>query len=219
MNNTRLKKIISIAMLSAIAYAVMFVLRVSLVPATPFLKYDLKDVVIAIGGFIYGPLSAFIISAVVSVLEMITVSDSGIIGCVMNIISSCTLACTASFIYKKNRTLSGAVIGLLTGTAVMTIAMLLWNYLITPLYMKLEREVVASMLIPCFLPFNLLKGGLNTAITLLVYKPIVTALRHAKLIEVHENNTGRTSKIGIIIVALLLLATCVFFALVLKGII
>ncbi len=215
--NKNLKKIISLAMLSAIAFAVVTFGRI---PIVLFLSYDPKDVIIAIGGFVFGPLSAFIISAVVSLVEMVTISNTGIIGCVMNIISSCTLVCTASYIYKKKRTLSGAVIGLVSGTLIMTLAMLLWNYLITPIYMGYPREAVAELLLPVFLPFNLVKGGLNTAITLLLYKPVVTALRRAKLIDVSsENHTEKKSKIGIILVALLLLATCVFFALVLKGVI
>lgn len=215
--NKNLKKIISLAMLSAIAFAVVTFGRI---PIVLFLSYDPKDVIIAIGGFIFGPLSAFIISAVVSLVEMVTISNTGPIGCVMNIISSCTLVCTASYIYKKKRTLSGAVIGLVSGTLIMTLAMLLWNYLITPIYMGYPREAVAELLLPVFLPFNLVKGGLNTAITLLLYKPVVTALRRAKLIDVlSENHTEKKSKIGIILVALLLLATCVFFALVLKGVI
>ena len=215
--NKNLKKIISLAMLSAIAFAVVTFGRI---PIVLFLSYDPKDVIIAIGGFVFGPLSAFIISAVVSLVEMVTISNTGIIGCVMNIISSCTLVCTASYIYKKKRTLSGAVIGLVSGTLIMTLAMLLWNYLITPIYMGYPREAVAELLLPVFLPFNLVKGGLNTAITLLLYKPVVTSLRRAKLIDVSsENHTEKKSKIGIILVALLLLATCVFFALVLKGVI
>ena len=215
--NKNLKKIISLAMLSAIAFAVVTFGRI---PIVLFLSYDPKDVIIAIGGFVFGPLSAFIISAVVSLVEMVTISNTAIIGCVMNIISSCTLVCTASYIYKKKRTLSGAVIGLVSGTIIMTLAMLLWNYLITPIYMGYPREAVAELLLPVFLPFNLVKGGLNTAITLLLYKPVVTALRRAKLIDTaSENHTEQKSKIGIILVALLLLATCVFFALVLKGVI
>ena len=63
--NKNLKKIISLAMLSAIAFAVVTFGRI---PIVLFLSYDPKDVIIAIGGFIFGPLSAFIISAVVSLV-------------------------------------------------------------------------------------------------------------------------------------------------------
>ncbi len=55
--------------------------------------------------------------------------------------------------------------------------MMLWNYLIAPIYMGYSREAVAKLLIPAFLPFNLLKSGLNAGFTFLLYKPITTALR------------------------------------------
>ena len=78
---------------------------------------------------------------------------------------------------KKKRTLKGAVTGLLAGSVAMLLAMMLWNYLIAPIYMGYPREAVAKLLIPAFLPFNLLKSGLNAGFTFLLYKPITTALR------------------------------------------
>lgn len=215
--NTRTKKMTTLAMLCALAYVVMAVGRI---PVVMFLSYDPKDIIIAIGGFIYGPLAAFTVSAVVSLIEMVTVSDTGVIGVIMNILSTCGFACTAAFIYKKKHTMSGAVIGLLSGVAVMTTLMLLWNYLITPLYMHCPRETVAGMLIPTFLPFNLLKGGINMAVTLLFYKPVVTALRKAKLLEesAEHKPAEKGKKIGLALVSLLLLITCILVILVWKGI-
>ena len=64
------------AMLCALAYLMMLVGRI---PVTLFLKYDPKDIVIAIGGFLYGPVSAFVISAVVAVIEL-PISDTSYIG-------------------------------------------------------------------------------------------------------------------------------------------
>ena len=49
--------------------------------------------------------------------------------------------------------------------------------------MGYPRDIIAGMLIPVFLPFNLIKGGLNAAITMLLYKPVITALRRSNLIE------------------------------------
>ncbi|MDE7249407.1 MAG: ECF transporter S component, partial [Lachnospiraceae bacterium] len=144
---------------------------------------------------------------------------TGPIGCIMNVISSCSFACTAAFIYKKKHNLSGAVIGLISGCGVMLIVMLLWNYLITPIYMGYPREAVAELLLPAFLPFNLIKGGLNAAFTMLLYKPIVTALRRSHLIEGEAGSGKAKINIGIILVSLLVIATCVLFVLSLKGII
>ena len=68
------KKLVTLAMLSALAYVIMIVGRI---PVVLFLKYDPKDIIIAIGAFIYGPLAGLGISIVVSFVEMLSVSDTG----------------------------------------------------------------------------------------------------------------------------------------------
>ena len=211
----QLKKITVLAMMCALAYVVMLVGRV---PIVLFLKYDPKDVIITIGGFIYGPMAAFAISALVSLVEMVTVSDTGIIGCIMNILASCSFACSAAYLYKRHRSMKGAVLGLVAGWLIMTAVMLLWNYFITPYYMGYPREAVAELLVPAFLPFNLLKGGLNAAITMLLYKPIVTGLRRARLLPEPVNEKGRKINIGVILVSLLVLTTFVLLTLIFMGV-
>lgn len=217
--NSKTKKLTFGAMLCAIAYVVMMLIHIKLVPAAPFLTYDPKDVIIALGGFIWGPGMAVIVSAVVALVEMVTVSDTGIIGCIMNFISTCSFALIASFIYKKRRTLGGAVVGLITGCIAMTCTMLLWNYLLTPLYMNQSREAVAGMLLPIFLPFNLLKGALNAAMTFLLYRPVVTALRRAGLVEASPNAKAKTTPWIPILGAVLVIVACVLYILWLNGII
>ena len=213
------KKLVSMAMLCALAYLVMLVGRI---PIVLFLKYDPKDIVIAIGGFIFGPLSAFVISAVVALIEMVTISATGPIGCIMNILSSCCFACTASFIYQKRHTLKGAIMGLVAGALATTAFMLLWNYLITPIYMGMPRAAVAAMLVPVFLPFNLSKYALNAAITMLIYKPVVNALRKAHLIAPSSSSgsapVNKKSHVGTVLVSLIILITCILVFLVMQGV-
>ena len=213
----KVKYLVLIAMLAAMAYMVVSVFRI---PVVMFLKYEPKDVIITIGGFILGPLASFIISAVVSLIEMVTISETGPIGALMNLISTCAFSCTAAFIYKKRRSIGGAIVGLCVGSVVMVAVMLLWNWLITPLYMGVSREAVESMLIPMFLPFNLLKGGLNTALILAIYKPIVTVLRKAQLVSEPESTNAPKksgSKWGVYLLAAGLFATCIFLMLVFMG--
>ncbi|MGI5906864.1 MAG: ECF transporter S component, partial [Candidatus Pararuminococcus gallinarum] len=149
------------------------------------------------------------------------VSDTGPWGLFMNVLSTCAFVCPAAFIYKKSHTLKGAIIGIVVGSILMIIAMLLWNYLITPIYMKVPREAVVEMLVPAFLPFNALKAGLNGTLTILLYKPIVQALRKAKLIQPtqHPGGTPGKKKYGVILVAALVFITCTLLVLVFKGII
>ena len=213
MKKITVKQLVLLAMLSAIAYVIVSVVRI---PVILFLKYEPKDVIITIGGFLLGPMAAFITSLVVSLLEMVTISDTGPIGCLMNLISTCAFACTAAVIYKRKHTLRGAVMGLAIGWIFMVVVMLLWNWLITPLYMGADRATIEAMLLPVFLPFNLLKGGLNSAIVLLLYKPLVTALRRTGLVEMGSSKTG-SSKHGIYLLSAALLITCIVLLLVLQG--
>ncbi len=126
----------------------------------------------------------------------------------MNVIASCTFACTAAFIYKKVHTKNGAVLGLIAGTICCTLSMVLWNYIITPIYFGMPREAVVGMLLPGIVPFNLLKCGINAGITLFVYKPIVTALRHSGLVKESESvSTGKSMAVvgGFMVVSVLLI--------------
>ena len=210
------RELTTLAMLTAIAYALVCTVRI---PIVLFLKYEPKDVIITIGGFLMGPMAVLISSTVVALIEMFTISDTGIIGCIMNFLSTCSFAIPAALIYKHRHTMRGAITGLLAGTAIMVCTMLLWNYLITPLYMTgTSRSDIAGMLVPVFLPFNLLKAGLNSSFILLLYKPLVVSLRKAGLLPA-TGSGAKSAKSGVMLFAALLLITCVLFVLVLRGII
>lgn len=205
-----------LAMLAAVAFMLVALIRI---PVVLFLNYEPKDVIITIGGFLLGPMASFVISLVVALLEMVTISTTGPIGCLMNLLSSVCFACTAAFVYKKKRSLSGALTGLILGSVTMVVIMLLWNWLITPLYMTgTSRSDVAAMLIPVFLPFNALKAGFNSALTLMLYKPLASALRKTGLIPGNTARSGSARR-GIYLLSALLLATCILLLLVLRGII
>ena len=207
------------AMFAALAYIVMLVGRFP-ISSVDFLKYDPKDVILVICGFILGPMPALLVTFVVSAIEMLTVSSTGIIGLIMNVLSSAGFACTAAFVYKKRHSLRGAAVGLVLGALVMTALMLMWNYFITPYYMGMPREAVAAMLVPVFLPFNLIKSALNAAIAMLIYKPVSRALRQVGLTEPAGGQApGKKSVMGAMLIAALVLVSCIFIVLIMRGII
>lgn len=85
--------------------------------------------------------------------------------------------------------------------------------------MGYPREAVAKLLIPAFLPFNLLKGGLNAALSMMLYKPLVNVLRKSELMPANEGtHTGR-SKVNMIsiLVSSFVIVTCILLILVLQG--
>ncbi len=219
------KKLTMLAMLCALAYVAMLLSKLvpPFFPAAPYLSYDAKDIIIVIGGFIMGPLAAAGISVVVATIEMFTVSQTWIIGMIMNALAACSFTCTASIIYKRKHTMAGAVMGLTLGSLVMTIVMVLWNILLTPIFTpEMTRQDIIALVPTIFIPFNLIKCGLNVAITLLLYKPVVTALRKARLIPEDTAAAPKAAKgkrAGLLLSAAVLLATCVLIILALRGVI
>ena len=210
MNNKTVdyKKIASVAMLSAFAFLARLVFKIPV----SFLTFDIKDSVIALGGLVFGPVSGVVIALLVSLIEMI-ISETGPIGFVMNFISSAAFAGTAALIYKFKRTFNGAIIGLFSAVGVTTAVMLLMNLFLTPIYQGVPRSVVVAMLPTLFLPFNFAKTLLNAAIVMLIYKPVVIALRKARIIEGKTMDTkfGKQSVITLIISSVSLIAAIVIF--------
>ena len=217
------KKITTLAMLAAISYVVMAFIRIPFIPAAPYLEYDPKDIFFVIAGFIFGPIESLIIIVLVCLIEMVTVSTSGPIGLLMNVIASAAFVIPAAAIYKKKKTLPFAVVGLACGVLGMTASMLLWNWIITPLYTGMPREAIVPMLPVVFLPFNLIKAGINMGLTLIIYKPISAILHKSGILEEHgkkeaETHTETKKKFSplAIIIGLVIIVLCVVGIVILK---
>ena len=206
-----------VAMFTAVAFVAVLLAKV--IPnVAGFLSYEPKDAVIVIASFIFGPMTGVIISLLVSFIEMISISTTGIYGFLMNVVSTCAFVVPAAWLYKKDHSQKGAVLGLGLGVVLMAIVMVVWNYIITPFYMGVPREVVAGMLASVFLPFNLIKGGINAALTLLLYKPLVGALRKAGLVEpTHSSHKGKFS-LGFTLFSVAVLVTFVLLFLMMIGV-
>lgn len=200
-----IKRMVVAAMFTAIAYLCVCVFRIKV----QFLTFDIKDAVITICAMIFGPLTGVGISVAVSFIEMITISDTQIYGFVMNVLSTVAFSTTASVIYVKKKNIFAAVMGLISAVLVTTAVMLLANLLITPFYLGVPVDQVAPLIPKLLLPFNLMKSVLNASLVLLLYKPIVTALRRAGAIRSSAQTSYRFDKKSVF-VTLISLAVMVF---------
>ena len=176
------RDIVFLSLLSTLAFISVCFIKIPLLPSAPFLRFDIRDAIILIGGLIYGPFAAFIVAFIAGLLQFLFISGgSGIIGFLMNLISTASFVCPASFIYRKGKNYRIIFICLAFGCSIMSVNMLLWNYIITPFFMGVPRDVIVSMLIPVFLPFNMLKGCINSVIVLLCFKPLMSTAQSLRL--------------------------------------
>ena len=179
MKNERLKRLVVLAMLAAISVVLVWAVHVPLIPVVSFLEYDPADVPILIATMAYGPVAGVVLTVVVSVIQGLTVSaGSGIYGIIMHIIATSTLVLVAGGVYRLRHTRGGAVLGLVLGTLAMGLVMMPANHFITPAFTGWPVAQVDALLIPGILPFNLLKAGLNSGVTFVVYKTVSRYIVH-----------------------------------------
>ena len=171
-----IRKLTALGVFAALAYVIHFVH----VPVS-FLNLDFKDVIMTVAGMYFGPVSGVAVAILVPLLEFPT-SETGVYGLIMNLLSSITFVGVASLIYKRKKTLNGALLGFLCAVIATTSIMLLLNMFVTPLYMAqigvpLDTAGIIDMIPLILLPFNLSKAVINSSLAMMLYKPISSSLR------------------------------------------
>ena len=187
------KKLTLLAIFTAIAVVLITFVHFPLFPAAAFLQYDPADVPILIMSFSFGPVAGLVVTVLASAIQAFLISGDGPYGFLMHVIATGILSLVASLIYRRRHTRRGAVVGLVCGSIAMGLGMMVANHFITPYYMSTPENFAAmqqmtdSLLLPVILPFNLLKAGINSVITFLIYKPISRYVVHG--------NTRRGSRV------------------------
>ena len=170
-------KIVKMGVMVAISVALVYLIHFPIFPAVSFLEYDPADIPILIGTFAFGPLAGLVLTVVTSVVQGLTVSaGSGLYGILMHVIATGVLVSVSGGIYHKNKTRKTAVIGLVCGMVAMAVVMVGANMVITPIFMGVPASVVWDLM-PFIAGFNIIKAGINGAVTFILYKRIANFLR------------------------------------------
>ena len=194
-SGTKVRMMAQMGMLSAIA-VVLMLFEIPLPFAPSFYEIDFSEVPVLIGCFTMGPLAGAIIELLKILLNFaINGTATAGVGEVANFLIGCAFVIPAAVIYKKKRTRTGAIIGMVTGTLFMTfIGCFLNAFVLLPTYAKafgmpidalvgLGTAVnshitsLTTFVIFAVAPFNLLKGFLVSLIVFLIYKKISPILK------------------------------------------
>lgn len=184
MKNWTQRKLVTLAMLAGLSVVLMYLVHFPIIPGASFLEYDMADIPILIGTFLFGPASGLILTALVAVIQGTTVSaGSGWIGILMHFIATGSFVIVGGLIYGKLRSRRGAIWGLVAGSITMTAVMIPLNLIFTVLFLGVPQDAVVAMLLPAIIPFNLIKAGINSVLTFFVYKPVSKVMK----LEQNEN--------------------------------
>ena len=208
-------RMVVVSVFCALAYVCQFVFRIHV----SFLTFDAKDAVMAIAAMIFGPIWGVVMALLVAFLEFMTISGTGVYGLIMNFASSAAFCAISAGVYKYKRTMTGAVMALVTAVLGTTALMMLLNVLVTPYYMTGGSvEAVVAILPTLLLPFNLTKTVMNAALVLVLYKPVSVALKKARILKGGPDSfTWDKKTILVMVGGLALIAACVTVFLIALG--
>ena len=163
--------IAKLAMFAALAFGVSY-LEFPIFPVASFLQLDFSCVFVLLGGFMFGPVAAIIISGVKECLRLFTTSTAGI-GELANFIVTVSFVLIPTLVYRFKKGLPTVIVTLVVGCLIQVGVGLLTNrYINFPLFMQ---EVAAAMFAQLWwyvLLFNLIKSVAVSLITVLLYKRI-----------------------------------------------
>ena len=179
------------AMLSAVAFILMFIEFPipMLIPA--FIKMDFSDLPALLGAFALGPVYGVIISFMKNLLHIVIKGTStACVGELSNFIMGAIFSAVAGYLYKHHKSRKTAIIGAVAGAVAMGVLSVPSNYFVVyPAYVQfyhMPLEAILGMyqailpsadsLIKCLiifnLPFTLVKGLLDAVLCMLIYKPL-----------------------------------------------
>ena len=90
----------------------------------------------------------------------------------MNILCVTCFVLPAALMYHKKRTYPVAIAGLVLSIIAATLAAIVGNLILTPMWLGVPLDAVIAMIIPILIPFNFLKGLINAVLTFIIYKSI-----------------------------------------------
>ena len=163
--------IAKIAMFAALAFAVSY-LEFPIFPAASFLQMDFSCVFVLLGGFMFGPVAAVIISGVKECLRLFTTGTGGV-GELANFIVTFSFVIVPTLVYRFRKGLPVVVLTLAVGCFLQVGVSLLANrYINFPFFMGEGAAENFSRLWWYVLLFNLIKSVAFSLVTVLLYKRI-----------------------------------------------
>lgn len=185
MKRNTVKQITTLALLSALAFALMLV-EFSLPIIPSFVKLDFSEVPALIAAFLFGPVQGVLVCLFKNLIHL-TVTSTGGVGELANFLLGASFAGAAGLVYRLRHTFSGALIACASGSLAMALVGFPVNLFITyPFYARLfiPMEAIIGMykaLLPAAdtlekallifnTPFNFVKGLLVSLVVLACYK-------------------------------------------------
>lgn len=163
------RQLVTMALMCAIGVLLSFI-EFPLLPGVTWLKFDASNMPAMVAGFAYGPGGGIAVGIATAIIHGLLLAD--LTGALMNILVVTCFVLPAALVYSKKRTFAAAIGGLILSIVAAVAASVVGNLILTPAWLGVPVDAVIAMIVPILVPFNILKGILNSVLTLLIYKSI-----------------------------------------------
>lgn len=163
------KQLVTMALMCAIGVLLSFI-EFPLLPGAAWLKFDASNMPAMVAGFAYGPGAGVAVGILTAVIHGLLMAD--FTGALMNVLTVTCFVLPAAIIYRRKRTYPAAIAGLALSVIAATLAAIVGNLIVTPMWLGVPFDAVVAMVLPILTPFNLLKSAINAVLTLIIYKSI-----------------------------------------------
>ena len=187
------RKLAVTGIMSAVS-AVLMMLSFNIPIMPSFIKMDFSELPALITAFSIGPVWGVAVCLIKNLVNLPFTTTAGV-GELSNFVLGAMLVLPAGFIYQKNKTRVGALIGSAVGSLIMAVVSIPWNYFVTyPAFVKILNfplEAILGMyqkinpsvdgllqaLLVFNLPYTFCKGLVISLLTFLVYKRLSPILK------------------------------------------
>jgi len=174
MANKKLRSFLYLGILAALSFVLMRFTEFPLLPQASFLKTDLGDIPLIVSSYFFGPLAGVLVAFVKDLLFFVSGAGSGgPIGVLLNFIATGTFALVFGLVTLKRKNNLFILLGLILSTVALVLVMIPANLWAVPIFMpSWTKEQVMNYILTLNIPFNILKGAVDTVVGFLTIKAL-----------------------------------------------
>ena len=173
------QKIVYGSMFTVISLILAFFIKFPVIPATPYLKFDISDVPVFVATMLLGPQTGLSILLCVCSLRCILFSSAGIVGFVIRMTSSINVL-FLGYLYNKPKNIVRTTLTIILSIFACLIIKIPLNYVFWVYFWGIPKANLDEFMLSVIIPFNIIKIIVNSVLSVYVSRVIEKFLSRNK---------------------------------------
>ena len=169
------KKLVYLSLFGAISFILMFTLSFPILPSASYLRFEPSEVPAILAAFLFGPKAGVAVILIKDILYLL-LRASDPFGPLADFIAASTFVYTTAWLCRADYSTFRFILAGLGGVLARVMIMIPVNLVILQLEFGMPFSQIIGIMLPALVPFNLLKGIINAAISFWLIKLIFSKI-------------------------------------------